>query len=77
MPAAPIAPATEFLAEREAARLLGVSPRTLESWRRTGFGPPITKFQRGIRYSRSALLAWAASRTSTSDTGTAGAEAAR
>jgi hypothetical protein len=42
--------------ELEAAKLLGLSPRTLQSWRVHGAGPPYCKIGRAVRYTRRALL---------------------
>lgn len=67
---------TQYIDERTAAALLGLDPRTLTNWRARGFGPPHYKFGRGrrgyVRYERSEIEAWMASRrrTSTSDPGT-------
>jgi len=41
---------------KEAARLLGVSHRTLEDWRQTGCGPRFQKWGRQVRYLRSDLI---------------------
>jgi hypothetical protein len=60
----------EYLTEKELARLLGVSPRTLQGWRLRGNGPPFCVFsERCIRYLRSDAAEWARSRRrrSTSD----------
>jgi excisionase family DNA binding protein len=46
---------SEHLSEKAAAKLLGVSPRTLEGWRREGTGPAWRPVGRRIRYSRAAL----------------------
>ena len=54
----------------EAAFLLGLSPRTLESFRLRGGGPPfISVTRKAIRYRRGDLNSWIAARrrTSTSD----------
>jgi excisionase family DNA binding protein len=48
-----------FLTEKEAARLLSLSHRTLQAWRRQGVGPKFIKFGRSVRYSRPALFLWA------------------
>ena len=59
-----------LLHTREAARLLGLSPRTLESLRLRGGGPPfVSVTKRAVRYRRSDLEAWirARLRRSTSD----------
>jgi excisionase family DNA binding protein len=63
--------------QKQAAQFLGLSPRTLESWRLTGNGPAYIKVGRRVRYRRSDLEAWldARRRTSTSDPGSStGAE---
>lgn len=45
-----------------AARLLGLSPSTLEKWRffRDPAAPPVIRIGRTVRYSRAALEAWIA-----------------
>lgn len=57
----------------EAAHILGVELRTLESWRwRSSDGPPFVRInRRTIRYRKSDLLAWIDARAlkSTSDPG--------
>jgi hypothetical protein len=56
--------------EREAADLLGFTPRFLQVRRQTGDGPPFVRVSsRAIRYRPEDLRAWAADRlrTSTSD----------
>lgn len=47
-----------LLPEKDAARLLSVSQRTLQAWRVSGEGPPYIKMGRAIRYSRADLIAW-------------------
>lgn len=47
-----------LLSEKDAARLLAMSVRTLQAWRGAGNGPPYIKIGRSIRYKRSELLAW-------------------
>ena len=43
----------------EVAEFLGVSPRTIERWRRLRIGPPFHKLSApAIRYSSSALRDW-------------------
>ncbi len=61
----------EYMGTREAAALLGLSPRTLDRYRVTGQGPAFHRFGTRIRYARADLVAWAAERrrTSTSDDG--------
>lgn len=60
------------LTETEAAKIVGVQPRTLQNWRYRGMGPPFLRYSaRCIRYRLEDLLAWQASRSrvSTSDRG--------
>jgi hypothetical protein len=56
----------DLMTNEEAARLLGLKPNTLEIWRINGKGPAYLKLgdarQAPIRYQRSVLLAWAATR---------------
>ncbi len=61
----------DYMGTREAAALLGLSPRTLDRYRVTGQGPAFHRFGTRIRYARADLGAWAAERrrTSTSDDG--------
>ena len=60
-----------YLDTPQAAALLGLSPRTLESYRVTGGGPPFLTYCNRIHYLRSDLDAWALEgrRRSTSDDG--------
>lgn len=44
-----------LLSTRDAARVLGIRPRTLEHWRSVGTGPTYSKIGRAVRYSRGAL----------------------
>ncbi len=62
----------QFLTERETAKLLRVSARTLQRWRLTGDGPPFCAFGGRRLYSREDVMSWAATqrRRSTSDPGT-------
>jgi predicted DNA-binding transcriptional regulator AlpA len=48
-----------FLTEKQAARLLSISHRTMQAWRRSGLGPPFIKLGRAVRYRRGDLIAWA------------------
>lgn len=64
----------KFIRTRAVAELLGVSPRTVETWRATGDGPPffVPPGSRLPLYDPEAVLAWATSggvRRSTSDPG--------
>jgi predicted DNA-binding transcriptional regulator AlpA len=49
---------SDLLREQEAAEALGKSRFALREWRSRGYGPPVTKVGRTIRYSKSALLDW-------------------
>ncbi|WP_093154564.1 helix-turn-helix transcriptional regulator [Thalassobaculum litoreum] len=62
----------QLIDEREAARFIGYSVRTLQNWRLRGGGPQYSKIsKRSVRYRRRHLLAWAdnALRSNTSDQG--------
>ena len=48
-----------YVNEREASKILDVSPRRLQSWRVSGSGPAFHKFGQAVRYRLSDLLAWA------------------
>ena len=50
----------EWLDERQAARLLAFSPKTLERFRAEGTGPAYCRVGRYVRYSREDVRAWAA-----------------
>jgi predicted DNA-binding transcriptional regulator AlpA len=60
----------------EAAHVLGLSPRTLETWRVRGGGPRYVRMSsRMVRYKRADVLDWAAERTRQSTTSGQKAEA--
>ena len=61
-----------YVNEKEAARVLYISPRTLQRWRLTGEGPRYVKLGRLVRYGLTDLADFAERRfrTSTSDDGT-------
>jgi predicted DNA-binding transcriptional regulator AlpA len=62
--AAERASADVLMDQNAASAYLGVSPRTAERWRAQRTGPPFVRLSaRAIRYSRSAIVAWLASRT--------------
>lgn len=67
------APATPMLlTEKEAAKILGFSIRTLQKWRGNGGGPRFVHVSaRAIRYRRADLEQWIEGRirTSTADVG--------
>jgi helix-turn-helix protein len=48
--------------EKDAARFLSVSQRTLQAWRALGSGPPYIKMGRAIRYCMADLIAWTESK---------------
>ena len=48
----------KLLREGEAAELLSLSVRTLQSWRRQRMGPPYCAAGRAIRYRRQDVLDW-------------------
>ena len=52
-----------FLTQEEAARILRLSPRTLERHRLTGTGPRFVKLGRRVLYRRADLDAWAEAHT--------------
>lgn len=58
-------PLALLLSERDAAKLLGVSPRTLWSLRKAGRIPFVEISPRCIRFSRSDLAAWVARQSAT------------
>ena len=61
-----------LLTEKEAAKILGFSIRTLQKWRTQGAGPCFVRVSaRAIRYRRADLEQWIEGRirTSTSDAG--------
>ncbi len=63
----------EGIDTKEAARILGCSPATLETKRSRGGGPPYCKRGKKVTYTRRGCLEWQAEgrRRSTSDQGTA------
>lgn len=65
--------APALLTENEAARFLGFSPRTLQTWRVRGTGPSFIRVsKRCVRYTMDDLEAWITEnrRSSTADDGT-------
>ncbi|PHP64820.1 transcriptional regulator [Zhengella mangrovi] len=57
---------TLLLTETDVARQLGVSVRTLQSWRVKGGGPVFSKLGRSVRYRPSDVDAWVAGNLTTS-----------
>jgi predicted DNA-binding transcriptional regulator AlpA len=50
--------ADALLREQDAADLLSLSVRTLQSWRIRMAGPPFVQVGRAVRYRRRDLIAW-------------------
>ena len=65
------ADAAGLLHERDAAKFLAISVRTLQAWRVRGGGPRFCKIGRAVRYRPRDLMDWAEQqvRASTSDRG--------
>ena len=63
--------------EKWVAQRLGLSVKTIQSWRDKGIGPPFRKFYAAVRYALADIEAFeqAARRTSTSDQGEGGSNA--
>ena len=55
---APLPVETSLLNQDQAAEVLAVRPRTLETWRCRGGGPPFVRVGRGVRYRLRDLHAW-------------------
>jgi len=70
MPANPSQPEALLLNERDAAKFLGISARTLWSLRKAGKIPFVEISPRCIRYSRAALQTWVAAQNGIEDGGT-------
>lgn len=51
-----------FLGEKDLARLLKVSPAVLHKWRKLGTGPKFVKLSRLVRYRRSDVDEWIATK---------------
>lgn len=51
-------PIHDLLDRHEAARLLGISPRTLDRWHVLREGPPRIRYGRNVRYRGSAIEQW-------------------
>jgi hypothetical protein len=50
----------EWLTTGQAARYLGLTPKTLANWRSLGTGPSFKRMGRGIRYRRDSLAGFVA-----------------
>jgi predicted DNA-binding transcriptional regulator AlpA len=50
----------QLLTQSQVSEAFGLSPRTLEDWRRTGSGPRFLRLsgQRGVRYRNTDVLEW-------------------
>ena len=57
---------SDMLTTQQAARILGLSPFTLNKWRLYGHGLRFIKLGRAVRYRRADVMAYMASRTKTS-----------
>ena len=54
----------QLIDQTEAAKVLGVEPRTLEGWRYHGIGPAFIRLsERAVRYKLSALERWLSEQT--------------
>ena len=53
-----------YLTEKDTARFLSVSRRTLQAWRVQRKGPPFVRAGRAVRYRRGSLIDWMQSTTS-------------
>ena len=73
LPKGPLGREDRLLTEKEAAKVLRISVRTLQGWRVDGGGPKFLKIGRSVRYRLSALrdYIYNAERRSTSDPGPA------
>jgi DNA-binding transcriptional MerR regulator len=47
-----------YFSEEQAAKGVGLTPRTLRNYRAQGIGPPWTRIGRDIYYEKSSLAAW-------------------
>jgi len=63
----PVTAGQRFLTPRQAAERLGVSLRTIESWRFRRVGPAFCKLGKSVRYSVDTLDAWAAAQAVASE----------
>jgi len=65
---------SELLTTEQVAAILGLSNRTLATWRSSGRNPlPYIKVGSRVRYQRQDVMAWLESRRTNADTTTAGA----
>jgi len=62
-PVKPPAQAEALLDEKQAARILGVTPRALQAWRHRGGGPDFCRLGRRIRYRLTDIKVWIATNT--------------
>jgi len=65
----------QLLDQREAAKLLRLSERTLERLRLTGGGPSYVKCGRSVRYRQADIDAWVAQRVVASTSAMGGGDA--
>jgi len=63
--------AERLLDESAAARILNLSPRTLQAWRQSGEGPAFCRFGSAVRYSHADLAEFVNNRRVVGATGAA------
>lgn len=51
---------TKYMTPEELSEMLQVPPRTLETWRYRGGGPPCVRIGRHVRYDPDAVRSWLA-----------------
>lgn len=56
----------DFVDTKEAAKIIGSTPGTMDVWRHQGKGPKFCKFGRNVRYYRPHLMEYAMNRCVTS-----------
>jgi predicted DNA-binding transcriptional regulator AlpA len=54
---------TQYLTPKEVAEFMGISVQSLANWRTARRGPPWTKIETAVRYSKNALQRWLEDRT--------------
>jgi hypothetical protein len=63
-------PLRQLLTESATAKLLSLSPRTLQQWRIRGNGPPFVRLGAAIRYDAEMVADWVNERLRTNTSGT-------
>lgn len=54
-----------YISRKEAAKILGIAPRTLARWHAEGIGPPLIKVKRLTFYDVRSLTRWLSEREHT------------